>query len=299
MRPDSWKWIFTWEGHVQRLQYFLAGAILVAVKYVIDLSVASRFGEAWRIWNYFLPSRDVSLFELGHRQPELYGILWASAIPFFWIGIALTLRRLRDAGKPARWIFLFFVPLANLMLFLWLSLAPSTPAVIVKSIANDDLRRTMWSRGAVLGIVLAVVPGLALVTLSTRGLAGYAWGLFLGVPFLTGFVASWFLNAEAPQSRSNTIKVSTLTTFLIGLALLGLGAEGLLCLLMALPLALPFSIAGGLVAREVLHCRNRPSTPPTFAACLAILPRVMFAEPSPKLEPPVLSVPPDVTIVAP
>jgi len=50
-------------------------------------------------------------------NPELYGILWAIAI--FWVGIALDLRRLRDAGKSAAaWIFLFFVPLANLVLFL-------------------------------------------------------------------------------------------------------------------------------------------------------------------------------------
>jgi len=105
MQTDSWKWLFTWEGRVGRKPYFLAGVVLVAVKYAIDWSVAARFGESWRLWNYFLPPRDVSPFGLGSRQPELYGILWAIAIPFFWVGIALTLRRLRDAGKPARWVF--------------------------------------------------------------------------------------------------------------------------------------------------------------------------------------------------
>src|SRR5437762_4484020 len=127
MRHVSWNWFFTWEGRVQRLQYFLAGAVLVAIKYSIDWSVAARFGETWRIWNYFLPSREASLFGMGSRQPELYALLWAIAIPFFLVGIALTLRRLRDAGKPAMWIFLFFVPLANFLLFLWLILSPSAP----------------------------------------------------------------------------------------------------------------------------------------------------------------------------
>ncbi len=299
MRQDWWKWLFTWEGYVQRPRYFLAGTVLVAIKYAIDRSVAAHFGETWRIWNYFLPMRGLALFGLGQRQPELYGILWAIAIPFFWIGIALTLRRLRDAGKPAGWIFLFFVPVANLVLFLWLTLAPSAPAGIVRDIARDEPRRTTYTRRIALGIVLAVALGVVLVTLSTRLLLGYAWGLFLGVPFLTGFVSSWSLNVDIPHSRSKTIAVSTLTTLLTGLALLGLRYEGLICLLMALPLALPFSIAGGLVAWYILRYRNRTSTPLTFAAWLAILPLMMFAEHVAKLEPPVVSVTTSVTIDAP
>src|SRR5437588_8598096 len=165
MRQDLWKWLFTWEGRVERLPYFLAGPVLVAVKYVIDSSVAAHFGESWRIWNYFLPPRDASLFGLGGRPPELYGILWAIAIPFFLVGIALTLRRLRDAGKPAMWIFLFFVPLANFLLFLWLILSPSAPEIKVTDTGTDDLRTTARNRRAALGIALAVALGLALVTL--------------------------------------------------------------------------------------------------------------------------------------
>jgi uncharacterized membrane protein YhaH (DUF805 family) len=299
MQQNWWKWLFTWEGRVQRPQYFLTGTVLVAIKYAIDWSVAAQFGETWRIWNYFLPSRDISLFGLAGRKPELYGILWAIAIPFFWIGIALTLKRLRDAGKPAGWIFLFFVPLANLALFLWLTLSPSAPAEIVEDIATDHVRKSVRTGGAALGITLGVALGLALVTLSAHVLMGYGWGLFLGVPFLTGFVSSWFLNVQSLQSRSKTLKVSSITTLLIGIALIGFRYEGLICLLMALPLALPFSLAGGLVAQYILRCRNRTSTPPTFAAWLAILPLMMFAEHAAKLEPPVVSVTTSITIEAP
>jgi uncharacterized membrane protein YhaH (DUF805 family) len=299
MQLGSWKWLFTWEGRVQRREYFLAGTILVALKYAIDWSVAAQLGETWRIWNYFLPLREGSLFDLGGRQPELYGILWAIAIPFFWIGIGLTLRRLQDAGRSAAWVFLFFVPIANLALFLWMTLAPSAPAEVVKDIAGRDPQTAPKSRGAALGIALSVVLGLALIALSTKVLLGYAWGLFLGVPFLSGFVSSWFLNIGTPHSRWKTIGVSTLTTLAIGVTLLGLRYEGLICLLMALPLALPFSIAGGLVALYVLRCRNRTSTPPTFAAWLAILPIAMFAEHVAKLEPPVVSVTTRVRIDAP
>jgi uncharacterized membrane protein YhaH (DUF805 family) len=301
MKQDSWKWLFTWDGRVQRGPYLLAGTVLTALKFTIDRSVAAHFGETWRIWNYFFPPLEVSLSELGMRQPRLYAILWAIAIPFFWVGIALTLRRLRDAGRRAAWIFLFFVPLANLMLFLWLSFAPSTTKPIAEEVAVAQLRGMAKPRQEVLGVLIAVVLGFALAILGTQVLVLYGWGLFLGIPFLTGFVASWFLNAKATRSLLHTIAVSALTPFLIGVALLSLGREGLVCLLMAVPLALPFSIAGGLVARSILQHRSLAAAPPTYAACVAILPLMlmMFAEHAANLEPPVLSVTTSITIDAP
>ncbi len=299
MRQESWKWLFTWEGRVQRLPYFLAGVTLTAIKYAIDYSVAARVGETWRVWNYFLPSFDVSLFELGHRQPTLYATLWAIAIPFFWVGIALTLRRLRDAGLPAGWIFLFFVPVANLVLFLWLTFAPSSTKTITEEIVTDELRRAGTPWRPVLGVVIAVALGFALAVWGSQVLFIYGWGLFLGVPFFTGFVASWFLNLRTTHSRLNTVAVSALTPFLIGLALLSFGREGLICLLMAVPLALPFSIAGGLVARSILQRRGGLVAPPTFAACVAILPLMMFFEHTANLDPPVNAVTTSITIDAP
>jgi uncharacterized membrane protein YhaH (DUF805 family) len=301
MKPDSWKWLFTWNGRVQRRPYFLAGTALTVLKYAIDFSVSAHFRETWRIWNYFFPSLDVSLWGLGSRQPELYAILCAIAIPFFWIGIALTLRRLRDAGHRAGWIFLFFVPLVNLLLFLWLTFAPSTTNPVIEDVATDELRTMAKPRQEIFGVLIAVALGFGLAVMGTQVLVLYGWGLFLGVPFLTGFVASWFLNAKATRSTLHTVAVSALTPLLIGVALLSLGREGLICLLMAVPLALPFSIAGGLVARSILQRRNHIIAPPTYAACVAILPLMlmMFAEHAAHLEPPILSVTSSITIDAP
>ena len=304
MKQESWKWLFTWDGRVQRVPYFLAGTILTILKYAIDFAVAAHFRETWRVWNYFFPSVDVSLFELGNRQPKMYAILWAIAIPFFWVGIALTLRRLRDAGYRAGWIFLFFVPVANLLLFLWLTFAPSSTKPIAEEIATNELRRIGKGRiekprSAVFGVAIAVILGFALALLGSQVLVLYGWGLFLGVPFLTGFVASWFLNAKTIQSRLNTIAVSALTPLLIGVALLSLGREGLICLVMAVPLALPFSIAGGLVARSILQRRSSIVAPPTFAACVAILPLMMLAEHAARFEPTVNKVTTSITIDAP
>jgi uncharacterized membrane protein YhaH (DUF805 family) len=299
MKRESWRWLFTWEGRVQRLPYFLVGTILTGIKYLIDYSVAAHFGETWRIWSYFFPALGVSLSEMGTRQPKLYAILWAIAIPFFCVGIALTLRRLRDAGYGTGLIFLFFVPIANLVLFLWLTCAPSSPKPIAEDVGRGELRGTGKSGSAAFGVAIAVTLGFGLAVLGTQVLLVYGWGLFLGLPFFTGFVASWFLNAKTIQSRWSTIAVSVLTPFLIGLALLGFAREGLVCLLMAIPLALPFSIAGGLVARSILRRRNNVAAPPSFAACVAMLPLMMMAEHAANPEPPMNAVTTSITIDAP
>ena len=299
MKQASWKWLFTWDGRVQRVPYFLAGTILTILKYAIDSAVAAHFGETWRIWNYFFPSGNISFFEMGNHQPKLYAILWAIAIPFFWVGIALTLRRLRDAGYRAGWVFLFFVPVANLLLFLWLTFAPSSTKPIAEEIATNELPRAGKPRSAVFGVAIAVTLGFALALLGSQVLVLYGWGLFLGVPFLTGFVASWFLNAKTTHSLLKTITVSAVTPLLIGVALLSLGREGLICLVMAVPLALPFSIAGGLVARSIVQRRSSMAAPPTFAACVAILPLMMLAEHAARFEPAVNKVTTSITIDAP
>jgi uncharacterized membrane protein YhaH (DUF805 family) len=299
MWPKSLSWLFTWEGRIQRLPYFLAGTILVAIKYLMDRTVAARFGETWQLQNYVLPSLHFTVLDLGSGKSELYILLWTIAIPFFWIGIALTLRRLRDASKSAAWVFLFFFPLANFAMFLWLSLIASVPAADVTDTEAEKSGKAGQFRKAAMGVGIAVPLGIALIAFGTGALKEYSYAMFLGVPYLTGFVSSWFLNVGTLQSKFDTVKINLITVLLLGFGLIGFRYEGVFCLLMALPLALPFAVAGGLTARDILQRRNRASTPPTFAAWLAVLPLMMLGEHAAKLEPPVLSVTTSITIDAP
>lgn len=289
------KWLFTFEGRVTRQQYFLSGAVLVGIKFVLDSFVASRFDQSWKITNYIYPPADSIFFGLAGPHRSFYLALWAVAIPFFWAGISLTLRRLRDAGYRLGWLFLFFVPIANLLLFLVLSLAPSNP----QGFCSDVLPQRRMRIGPTLAVTIAAILGLALVVYSANFLAQYAWGLFLGVPFITGFVTSWFLNEGALHSQAQTMGFCALTPVVIGLFLIGFRLEGVVCLLMALPLALPFSIAGGLVARHLLRSGRAPVTPPGVAACIAIVPLLMFAEQSAQLQPAVRPVVTSIVVNAP
>src|SRR5262249_58456667 len=53
--------------------------------------------------------------------------LLAVALPFIWVGVTLTLQRLRDAQLPLGLVVLFFIPAVNLLLILGLCLVPSRP----------------------------------------------------------------------------------------------------------------------------------------------------------------------------
>jgi uncharacterized membrane protein YhaH (DUF805 family) len=296
MRRSLLSYLFSFEGRITRTQYLLTGAILLALKFLIDHTVAAHFGEPWKIWTYFVPPTDFTIFGLGARHPNLYLILWAIAIPFFWIGIALTLRRLRDAGLRLGWVLLFFVPVANLFFFLYLSLVPSAETIeSVPSTSSGQPRLGF----ALAGLLFAAALGLALVFFGADILARYAWGLFLGVPFVTGFLASWIMNTASLRSRAQTIAVSALVPIFIGFALIGFRMEGLVCLLMAVPLALPFSIAGGLTAYYCLRTRRQPFTSSGLTACVAILPLLMLVEQHADVQPPVRPVTTSITVNAP
>lgn len=287
------KWLFCWEGRVTRTQYFVAGTLLVLLKYAIDSNIAARYGLPWKMWYYLAPPSQSSLWDWGL---DFYANLWAAAIPFFWIGINLTVRRLRDAGHSPRWALLFFVPFVNFVLFTWLSVAlPATPAAAEKI---THIRPLQSDPALAICVGLPALLGFVLVLLSAQWLALYAWGLFLGVPFLLGFVSAMLLNARALHSQAATVAVGLACMLVTAAALIGFAWEGLGCLVMAVPLALPFVLAGSAIGWSIQASKERPPTP-TLAAWVFLVPLMMLGEHAAHLQPPVLPVVTSVTINAP
>lgn len=288
MKPNRWaalpRWLFTWEGTVTRRQYFAAGALLLVLKYGIDSAVASRFGIPWKPWVYFVPHSAEWL-----RRPEMF-YLWAIAVPFFLAGMALTVRRLRSAAIPVTASVLFFAPGLNLALFLALCLIPERDVTLRERESAD-------SNGAVAAMMIAAILALAAVIFGGTFLAQYGWGLFLGAPFLAGFSSAWIFNARQMNTWPATLWVASGTIFLAGLLIFALAYEGLVCLVMALPLALPFAWAGARLAYALQRATRRPSAP-TLAAGMLILPLLMLGEHALGPQPPLQSVTTSVVIQA-
>jgi uncharacterized membrane protein YhaH (DUF805 family) len=279
------KWLFTWSGTITRQEYAAAGLILTGLKYLVDTHVADLYGVIWNPWNYFLPNKTMSLFQA--RMNPMFAALWAIAIPFFWVGIGFTLRRLRAAGKGLGWAVLFFVPVVNLVFFLALCFLPEVAHRDGVSSADEDAYHGIASAAGALLVSAAI--SFVLVYFSTQGVGLYGGGLFLGVPFFAGFISSALYNWGQPRPVGKSIAMGLAPIGLLGAVLLLVAYEGVICLLMALPLAAPLAMGGALLAHTMLAPRRRPATS-TMAAWLFVIPLAMLVEYGAHRQPPVLQV---------
>lgn len=296
--------LWTWQGTIDRGRYAFWGVLLFAVKHNLDRLVASWvFHKPWGIFNYLLPGAAFSLLDLPPSDRIFFAEMVAMALPFIWCGVALTLRRLRDAGLPLPLVALFFVPVLNLLFFLILSFASSR--------APEEARGTMPPRSwwldrvipestlgsAAVGVLLTLVVTLALTLLSVRFFQDYGWGLFIGVPFFMGLASVLLHGYHRPRSFPSCILVALTSVTLAGGALVALAVEGVVCLVMAAPLAIPLALMGGSIGYVIQRRRVDPS--PALAAMLLALPGLMGLEHAAALQPRMLEVTSSVVVNAP
>lgn len=93
--------LWTWEGTIDRGTYALIGLIGFAIKHNLDRLIARAFGRPWTLFNYWIPlNRVVRVWELSAQDARMLAVLIAAALPFIWVGVVLTLKRLRTARLP-------------------------------------------------------------------------------------------------------------------------------------------------------------------------------------------------------
>ena len=276
----SWRDLWHCDGTIDRGRYFLLRAALFAVKHNLDRLIASWFGRPWRPFNYLAPGG--LLTSLSGTDAKFYATLIVTALPFIWAGVVLTLRRLRAAGLPGWLVVLFFVPLLNLLFFLILCLLPSRgPAASASGPGFLD-RLVPESRGgsAVAGVLLATLAALPLVALGVKIFQQYGWGLFVGLPFAMGFASALVYGYHAPRSLGSCIGVGWLSVGIAGAALVSMAIEGMICLVMAAPLALVLAAMGSTIGYFVQSRgpQARTATPSLLLALLLASPSLMWGE---------------------
>jgi hypothetical protein len=288
--------LWTAEGQTDRRTYALVGIIGFAIKHNLDRLVARYvFHRPWGLFNYWIPLRDVPrITQVPTEQAAFLAGMLAASLPFIWIGVVLTLKRLRSAALPTALVTLFFIPFVNLLFFIVLSLVPERdPASRVSAApATSFLARVTPENqfgSAAVALVITVPVGLAATLLGANVLRNYGWGTFVAIPFTIGFVAALVYGIRAPRSLLACVGVACLAVSLLGLALLALAVEGISCLIMAVPLALPLAAFGGTCAYFMQKFRWRQASDAAFlSALLLFAPGVEFiehaiAKPSPML----------------
>jgi hypothetical protein len=217
----------------------------------------------------------------------------ALALPFIWIGTAMTSRRLRSAGVPLWVVILFFVPIANLVTLGILCVLPERGGEVTR-------RRRMSAPSAIFALLIATIVCTLLVWLATGPLMNYGLGLFIALPFCLGFLSVLIYNRDGTKGVLRCMGVAALSVVIPGVALLSFAMEGMGCLLMALPLTLPLACLGGAIAGSIQDgIGARQGTASILILLILYPPAVMCAEYVATPEPPLLTVHSTVEIDAP
>src|ERR1700676_3494580 len=275
-------------GTIGRGTYALIGLLGFALKHNLDRFVASfGFHRPWGLFNYWGPGGDVSrITELSGNEAVFLGTMVALSLPFIWLGVVLTMKRLRSAGLPTHLLAVFFLPFLNLLFFvilcLWPERDPSRPQTKVDPRKESSLTRIFPESAlgsAAVSLLITVPVGFGAALLGTQVLANYGWGLFVALPFIMGFAAALVFAIPQARTLSGCVGVACLSTILLGAALLALAFEGIVCLIMATPIALPLAAFGGICAYRVQKRRRfHTDAPVLLSALLLFIPGIEWAE---------------------
>jgi hypothetical protein len=252
------------DGTIDRGPYFILGVSLSLLKMSLDYLVATwLFGRTWTPFDYAVPSEVSGVFSMSAADSWFFRTMLLMALPFLACGVALTLRRLKSAGLPRYAVVLFFAPLPlNLLFYLVLSALPSRPAKELAAPIDDEwglielpkkvgsLDRAMPEgrmTGALAAILLPLPFAMVFTVSSVTVLRSYGWGLFVGIPFALPMISVILYGYRKPRGFGECLGLGMLWLAVAYGVLLLWAYEGIICLIMALPLAIPIVLLGSAV----------------------------------------------------
>src|SRR5258707_4733650 len=108
--------IWQWEGRVDRGTYAAVGISAFALKFLLDWLVVTRlFQRQWSLLNYWRPFGAISgVHRLEFADRVFAGVMLSVAVPFFWLGVALTVESFRDSAGSTYGSALFFFSISDL-----------------------------------------------------------------------------------------------------------------------------------------------------------------------------------------
>lgn len=280
MRPISY--YFGFRERVDRSSYLRTGLSLMALKYAIDAGlIYLAAGVVWTPFDYLVPLISARAPKLALFGPGLSAGLIVWTLPFLWIAVSMTMRRAVDAGRSPWHSLWMFVPFVNYVVMLALAALPSSRGITWDERLMDSPAMAGWRSafaGTVIGVSLALLAVLGVaVAANTYGIA-----LFLATPFVIGVLVAFLYNRPGGKPFSATVNVVTLSLLAAGGALLLFALEGVLCLVMAFPIAFVVALLGAAAGNAAVK-RTRLA-PPAAALSVLMIPAAMLVDDRPAPE---------------
>jgi uncharacterized membrane protein YhaH (DUF805 family) len=266
---------------VTRRVYLTHGFVLAAVKYAGDVVlVYVTTGHLWTpslyvhgLWALFTAGGN-STTATSAAMPSL--MVWM--LPFLGVGVMLTARRALDAALSPWLSILFLVPYLNYATMAVLSVCPSRVRAIEATPPKARSGPGTWVRAVATGLLVGI---LAVGVGTSVGHPLYAGWLFLLVPFAMGACTGFVFNHGRDAGGAVTSALAMVVVTFAGFAVMAVGLDGLVCVVMALPPAFLLVLVGAAVGRLAATSgedRRRSTTGAMFM--LMALPLSAAIEPS-------------------
>jgi uncharacterized membrane protein YhaH (DUF805 family) len=260
---------------VGRVEYAVSGLLLMLVKYGIEALVIWRYTSTFFApWDFVNPLLSVRTAILQPAPEFVPWALFVWTLPFLWIAISMSVRRMADAGGSPWMGMLVLVPVFNLLFMLAMCLPPSrhnrwSPSG--RGASDRDL-----AKSAVLAVAASLNVGAVMLVVSVYLFSTYGASLFLGTPMLMGATAAYLFNRHYARGYAASIMLGLAAVFFAGMALLLLALEGLICVAMAAPLMLPIGAMGGLLGKAIADSTRRAAH--ELMAAIVVLPLLAGVE---------------------
>lgn len=250
--------LFSFSGRTRPRPYVLSSLAVFFSQHLITILVLAAegvsLGAATKDWQFYVMPLQTLAKHSGASALTLLLALSGLLIAC-WALAALAFRRAADA-EASGWIAACAIaPVVQIATIGLLSAMPSR-AVAGDAAAVNGRGPMGWATAAQ-GLCLGVAVTLFAVATGALLFGSYGFGIFVASPFTIGATTGYFANHKADLGTSRTAKLAAGAILLGGIALVFAALEGIICILMAAPLAIVAALVGGMLGPRDCHLLTR------------------------------------------
>ena len=282
-QPRGLSWLVQlWFGlslPVNRRAYAISGFSLMALKYLGEAGAIHYYTSLVMtpldFVNPLLTMRQQFFKAPGPSWLGMALVIWS--IPFLWVMVAMSVRRAIDAGQRGSAGLMVLVPIIGMVFMIYFCFRKGTPTKkshLAARQAPAELDHQL--RSTLLGIAMSVGIGLVILVIVIYGTGSYGNVLFMGMPVLVSTISAFLYNRPSPRSLRGSLAIANISILLVGLALLLFALEGIICVVMFLPLGFAIGTLGGMVG--YMLATIAPVQKRTILLLLALFPLLSGAE---------------------
>ncbi len=232
-----------------RAEYTAWGFGLTIFKYVVEYLVVTQFGGQDYGFAVFLsPVNTLRVNAVMNAEPWVPSFILLWSLPFVLVAMWFSLRRCLDAGYTP-WSSLWILcPVVNLIFMLMMCFVPTAEfnsgEICAGETAKHDRDTGLWLST----IFTALVLMTGVIVASVYLLQDYGATIFFVAPVMLGVICGYSQQRYRRASGPGKSVLIAMAAVLVGCGvLIVLALEGVVCILMAVPIMLPAAAIGGVI----------------------------------------------------